>query len=641
MSTLDASSCKSELQHSSEGSTKTQKLKNGSKVKKSGVKLPKAQNGGVDQNSSNTKQGIISKLGKKFKSSKINLTPSEVLNRDEPVISRNRRRRLAKLARAKLLSAKKDSEVKTSVGKISQPLNGAINQHKVNHESSKIPRRMNQRINKQSKNLESALSDSSIFHKKGMNKSKQTESASGVLDSRSKMEKLFEVEKKRKKVKKIKETQSNNATLRDNISSSTSKKKQKMQKKFEDLSEANLNNCEVVLNKKIKKKMLKTAKSLSEGKLEKMQHAQGTANPSFDTSITDSVSDIEHHKNSKKVFTKEKASTDAVDGNLVSTFKKYKLGTKSKKGLIPDSSLSGMIPDRVAKKKLSVTKLLEKASILDSKSFGQEMRGQKASNVDSLLSYDVKKMRKLQREGAFKEDKDPSSSSPKNKKQKKAPTSLREKMLEQLKSARFRWLNEQLYCSNSWDALKYFKEDPDAYEAYHSGYRNQVAQWPVNPVDIIIKAISSLPRDSVVADFGCGDAHLAASLPDRKVHSLDLIASKPGVIACDMAHSPLLMESVDIAVFCLSLMGTNLNDFILEANRVLKVGGLLYIAEVESRFEDIDNFTSAMVHFGFTLKKKDVSHQMFIFMDFKKARTVKKAGKLPELTLEPCLYKKR
>lgn len=69
--------------------------------------------------------------------------------------------------------------------------------------------------------------------------------------------------------------------------------------------------------------------------------------------------------------------------------------------------------------------------------------------------------------------------------------------------------------------------------------------------------------------------------------------------------------------------------------------GILYIAEVESRFEDIDNFTSSMVHFGFTLKKKDISHQMFIFMDFKKARKVTKSGKLPELTLEPCLYKRR
>jgi ribosomal RNA-processing protein 8 len=39
-----------------------------------------------------------------------------------------------------------------------------------------------------------------------------------------------------------------------------------------------------------------------------------------------------------------------------------------------------------------------------------------------------------------------------------------------------------------------------------------------------------------------------------------------------MAHTPLEPQSVDIAVFCLSLMGTNLRDYIREANRVLKVG---------------------------------------------------------------------
>lgn len=33
---------------------------------------------------------------------------------------------------------------------------------------------------------------------------------------------------------------------------------------------------------------------------------------------------------------------------------------------------------------------------------------------------------------------------------------------------------------------------------------------------------------------------------------------------------PLNDASVDLAVFCLSLMGTNLADFLAEANRVLK-----------------------------------------------------------------------
>ncbi len=35
---------------------------------------------------------------------------------------------------------------------------------------------------------------------------------------------------------------------------------------------------------------------------------------------------------------------------------------------------------------------------------------------------------------------------------------------------------------------------------------------------------------------------------------------------------PLASASVDVAVFCLSLMGTNMTDFLMEAHRVLKPG---------------------------------------------------------------------
>lgn len=76
----------------------------------------------------------------------------------------------------------------------------------------------------------------------------------------------------------------------------------------------------------------------------------------------------------------------------------------------------------------------------------------------------------------------------------------------------------------------------------------------------------------VVADFGCGDAKLAQQFPDIKIHSFDLIAVNEYVTAGDMAHTSLANGSVDIVVFCLSLMGTNLQSFIKEANRVLKIG---------------------------------------------------------------------
>lgn len=78
-------------------------------------------------------------------------------------------------------------------------------------------------------------------------------------------------------------------------------------------------------------------------------------------------------------------------------------------------------------------------------------------------------------------------------------------------------------------------------------------------------------KNYIIADLGCGDARLAQSVT-QKVHSFDLVSLNPNVTACDMSHTPLLTANVDVAVFCLSLMGTNLKDYIIEANRILKIG---------------------------------------------------------------------
>ena len=64
----------------------------------------------------------------------------------------------------------------------------------------------------------------------------------------------------------------------------------------------------------------------------------------------------------------------------------------------------------------------------------------------------------------------------------------------------------------------------------------------------------------VIADFGCGEARLARALSSscRKIYSFDLVALNEEVTVCDFSRTPLNNESVDIAVFCLSLMGTHI-----------------------------------------------------------------------------------
>ncbi|OCT93489.1 ribosomal RNA-processing protein 8 [Xenopus laevis] len=219
-------------------------------------------------------------------------------------------------------------------------------------------------------------------------------------------------------------------------------------------------------------------------------------------------------------------------------------------------------------------------------------------------------------------------------------TSLRSRMEERLSSARFRYINQQLYTSDSHEALRLFQNDPEAFSVYHKGFSQQVQHWPVNPVTQIIKFIKNRPSSLVVADFGCGDALIARSVRNT-VHSFDLVALNDHVTVCDMSKVPLSDETVDIAVFCLSLMGKNVSEFLKEANRVLIPGGVLLLAEVSSRFDDIRQFLSAMSLLGFKNITKNTDNSHFFLFEFSKSGPAKERVTHPGLELHPCLYKKR
>ncbi|KAF4546416.1 Methyltransferase-related protein [Lasiodiplodia theobromae] len=234
-------------------------------------------------------------------------------------------------------------------------------------------------------------------------------------------------------------------------------------------------------------------------------------------------------------------------------------------------------------------------------------------------------------------------------------TPLQAKMREKLVGARFRHLNQTLYTTPSQHSLKLIEEDPQIFNEYHAGFRQQVSGWPENPVDTFVSLVQTrgavrenwrdkilkrkekeytsgryrkpgeappdeaedseeeerkraeaaaahqlkpLPRTrgtSIIADLGCGDAALATKLlPHQqslnlRVHSFDLAAPSPLITKADIANLPLEDGSIDVAVFCLALMGTNWLDFIDEAWRVLHWKGELWIAEIKSRFGRVSN----------------------------------------------------
>ncbi|KAJ1459845.1 methyltransferase-domain-containing protein [Pelagophyceae sp. CCMP2097] len=229
---------------------------------------------------------------------------------------------------------------------------------------------------------------------------------------------------------------------------------------------------------------------------------------------------------------------------------------------------------------------------------------------------------------------------------KKAMT-LQEKMQAKLHGAQFRALNEELYTHSGDANFKRFSSEPTLADAYHRGFREQAKSWPENPLDAMIANLSKKAK-CVVADFGCGDARLAAELEKvHTVHSFDLVAANKNVVACNMARTPLAEASVDVAVFCLALMGPSLWDFLREAFRVLKVGASLKIAEVRSRFDEqaggLATFTAAVKALGFDLIGSDLKNKIFVAFDFTKSKRSPDDAKVAALKFEfkACLYKRR
>jgi ribosomal RNA-processing protein 8 len=262
--------------------------------------------------------------------------------------------------------------------------------------------------------------------------------------------------------------------------------------------------------------------------------------------------------------------------------------------------------------------------------------GVEASNHTGAQEENPKKEKKVKKKGSNVDDTNTTQPAKQKTERALVPTTipkppapkltpLQASMREKLISARFRHLNETLYTRPSAEAFELFKTSPDMFVEYHEGFRRQVAVWPENPIDGYIADILArgrvrapnpdrqhrhqrqqpqtpatgskvpLPRardgTCTIADLGCGDAKLAAALQAQArklrldVRSFDLQTNgNPLVTAADVANLPLADGSVDVAVFCLALMGTNWVDFVEEAYRVLRWKGELWVAEIKSRF---------------------------------------------------------
>jgi hypothetical protein len=148
-----------------------------------------------------------------------------------------------------------------------------------------------------------------------------------------------------------------------------------------------------------------------------------------------------------------------------------------------------------------------------------------------------------------------------------------------IKYGDFTKLNNKINNENSETTYARMSKDPSEWEEYHRQYREARKSWAIVPYEEIIKRISQLSPRLLIGDFGCGEAKILEVFGDNRVYSFDHVAINNKVKACDMKSVPLPDEAIDIAVFSLSLMGRNWQEYITEAKRCLATNSYLLIAE--------------------------------------------------------------
>jgi hypothetical protein len=130
---------------------------------------------------------------------------------------------------------------------------------------------------------------------------------------------------------------------------------------------------------------------------------------------------------------------------------------------------------------------------------------------------------------------------------------------------------------------KEFSDNPESWLRYHALRKSRMETWEEIPYEYIATKIRD--RRDVVADFGCGENLMRHCIPNNKVYSFDHVAIDDSVIACDMKNTGLGNETIDVAVFSLALWGANYKDYIVEAHRIMRRRGVIYIAEPSKSYE--------------------------------------------------------
>lgn len=178
----------------------------------------------------------------------------------------------------------------------------------------------------------------------------------------------------------------------------------------------------------------------------------------------------------------------------------------------------------------------------------------------------------------------------------------------------FSKMNQRWSVSKSKTTFERLQKNQDEWYYYHTLYSEKRKTWSEIPYIEISKKIQFRP-EWIVGDFGCGENLLAKEVKN-KIHAFDFVAVDDSVTACDISQVPLKDNTLDVAVFSLSLMGNNYKDYLNEAYRVLKPYGNIFVAEPAEKWLGREHELKAILEeVGFKCHKHEKNTGKFIYLD--------------------------
>ena len=150
-------------------------------------------------------------------------------------------------------------------------------------------------------------------------------------------------------------------------------------------------------------------------------------------------------------------------------------------------------------------------------------------------------------------------------------------------------LHKKYKTMSSKNLNRLFKDDPNLWIDYHKLAEENEKTLPDVPYKQIIKMLEGLKikGKTHIVDMGCGLAHVSNHFKDEKrmvFHNFDHYACNDNVEECDISDVPLEDESVRVVILCMAMWGSNCDDYVQEAYRILSDGGILFMIEPMKRW---------------------------------------------------------